>query len=59
MLAHLAGLALLFLGPSLVECVVTLVLFFAHFKSPELSATALISFTICTHHTGAPPTQDE
>ena len=36
----------LFLLPSLVECAVTLVLFFVHFNSPELSATAFLSFAI-------------
>lgn len=36
----------LFLLPSLVECAVTLVLFFVHFDSPELTATAFLSFVL-------------
>ena len=38
----------LFLVPSVAECCVTLVLFFTHFKSPHLSAVALISFVMYT-----------
>lgn len=39
---------ILFLAPSIAECLVTLCLFFTHFRSPELSATALLSFVIYT-----------
>ncbi len=36
----------LFLGPSLAECVVTLIVFFTKFDSPPLSAVALLSFAV-------------
>ena len=38
----------LFLAPSIGECAVTVVLFFVHFRSPALSATAFISFVAYT-----------
>ena len=37
---------ILFLAPSLAECLATLALFFVHFRSPRLSAAALISFVV-------------
>ena len=37
---------ILFLAPSVAEFGVTLTLFFVHFKSPALSATALLSFVV-------------
>jgi len=37
---------ILFLGPSLIECLVTFVLFFTRFRSPQLSALAFLSFTL-------------